>query len=174
MKIFGFGKSREEKAAEARAQAERDAKNAEALELGRQAGKATVAAIDNFMTFRVRPVSEKVYGVFSDRLSGIDINSADSPVDVARIEFDLFIEQIDTFKAAMFEECTVHVDEWLRLADQMGNRADIEVYIRNAIANICLELFDRALTRGSEVIDGFRALGFKAILTADRDRTANA
>lgn len=33
MKIFGFGKSREEKAAEARAQAERDAKNAEASTL---------------------------------------------------------------------------------------------------------------------------------------------
>lgn len=167
MKLFGFGKSREERAAEVEARKAQDAANAEALEMGRNAGNAMTGAVDHFITFRARPVAENVYGVFLEQIASIRSDEEHSPIDLVRIEAKIFVEKLGEYKDRMEDECLEHIREWLELADQMDARADIQLYISNKLSDIFMELFERSVNRAAEVIEAYRALGFKAVLTAD-------
>ncbi|WP_293905965.1 hypothetical protein [Phenylobacterium sp.] len=167
MKLFGFGKSREERASQLDAKKAHDAANAEALEMGRNAGNAMTGAVDHFITFRARPVAENVYGVFLEQIASIRSNEEHSPIDLVRIEAKIFVEKLGEYKDRMNVECLDHIREWLDIADQMEVRDTIELYISNKLSDIFMELFERSVNRAAEVIEAYRALGFKAVLTAD-------
>ena len=119
------------------------------------------------MTFRARPVGEGIYGVFVKRVSEVMNEPENSPIDLVRIEAKIFVEQLGKFNDEMKEECHNQTNEWLDLADTMGIRDSIELYITNKISDIFFELFQRSVDHAAEAIQGYQALGYKAILTQD-------
>lgn len=165
MKLFGFGKSKATREAEAAAKRAQDVANAEAYKMGQDAASAMTGAVDHFVTFRARPVAEKVYGVFLKRIEDIRPSDEHSPIDLVRVDQKIFVEQLGEYVDRMKIECHEHIAEWLELADEMQTRDTLELYVSNQLSTIFMELFERSVNRSADVITAYKALGYQAILT---------
>ena len=162
MKLFGFGKSEEERATELEAKKAQDAANVEAREMGRSAGSAMTGAVNHFVTFRARPVAENIYCVFFKQISSIELDHAISPIDIARIDQKNFMTHIEDYAVRMTAECQSQVKEWLDIAEETGTRDEIDYYISTKISRISLELFERSVNRSAELIEAYQRLGFQS------------
>jgi hypothetical protein len=170
MKLFGFGKSKEGRCAEARfdeGKAAQDQAYAKAYQMGQDAGAAMAAATDQFVVLRARPLAERLYTVFLTLVDKAARETDGSPIDAVRVQFRIFLKELENFREKSIYECCMQVDEWLLIADQVGSRANFEEYIVSKIEDVYADILSRAVNKTSELVEVLRSMGFKGDITGD-------
>jgi phage host-nuclease inhibitor protein Gam len=64
---------------------------------------------------------------------------------IAKVEVELFAGQIDKLKSRMFDETVRATTHWFDLAERVGARAEIEVLLKQSVAQFCQAIGSEAL-----------------------------
>jgi hypothetical protein len=96
--MFGFRKKRPEMTPSQKA----------AYDLGRNAGDSLYTAVNNFLKKRLAEVSTNLLGVLADRFGTIYSVPDHAPETVAKVEYKIFLEQLQEFESRLTEETMLH------------------------------------------------------------------
>jgi hypothetical protein len=113
------------------------ADEAKACQAGQDTGDHMVRALHEYQQARFGSVHVDYLKIFRDRLKNA-LQSRDSPpLLVAKVEVELFAEQIEKLKSRMFDETVRAMTHWLDVADKVGARSEIELLLKQSAAQFC-------------------------------------
>ena len=96
--------------------ARRTAQAAEAYQDGQSAGAAMAAAVQKYLDHRLPEVSERVLAVLRGQLKNIHNEPGYRPADVARVEFKIFLENIEDFDKRLLADTEAACAGWFEVA----------------------------------------------------------
>lgn len=102
-----------------------------AYEMGREAADATFTAVSDYLDQRLPEVATRLVDAFRQRLGAVLHRPEHPPVLLAKIEFDIFQQQLDTFQDQLNSEVNQNLNDWIGIAEQMGTRALIDQFVQN-------------------------------------------
>jgi len=123
-----------------------------AYQLGYDASTRIITAVDGYLDSRLPELSRNLLAVLSERFTTIYDQPEHEPELLARIEWKIFDEHLDTFPDRVKQELQQNIGNWLDLAD-FGGRELVDVYIQNRIDGVVNELKLLSLSMLGEVID---------------------
>jgi len=114
-----------------------------------QAGQDTAdhmaRALHDYQQARFGSVHADYLKIFRDRLEKALRSDDSAPMAVAKVEVELFAGQIDKLKSRMFEETVRAMTHWLDVAEKVGARAEIDVLLKQSVAQFCQAIGSDAL-----------------------------
>jgi hypothetical protein len=151
--MFGWLRKREKKI---------PVEQTEAYKLGRRAGDSMAADLDRFMRARFEPAFNGYLGVLRDRFETTFDSPDAPPIILARIEYKIFLENVDELRDKMSPEISAAMSGWLNIDE--GVRADFQRLIEHTIETYRsdlkmagLNLFLETVDRLKEADDRYRA-----------------
>ena len=127
--------------------------NAEALQLGREAGAAMIAATNQFIEHEARPMAEGLWSIFASRLA--EIEAADQLVEFtangtdltmsARTEAEDFVSALAEFHGRTAKEAAKQLKDWIETARDAGHEKALIAYIGDEIDELEREFRERCL-----------------------------
>jgi hypothetical protein len=124
-----------------------DPKLTRAYEMGRQSGESFAADLEKLLEVRFKPVSEGYLGVVQGQYNKCLTPTDAPPIIVARIEYKVFLENVEQLRGKMMGEITATLCGWLDLADQMQMRDKFTELIQANVDKFCRELSETGLQR---------------------------
>jgi hypothetical protein len=114
-----------------------------------QAGQGTedhmMRALQEYQQARFGSVQADYLKIFRDRLNSALRSDDVPPMFVAKVEVELFAGQIDKLKSRMFDETVRATTHWFELAEKVGARSEIEVLLKQSVAQFCQAIGSEAL-----------------------------
>lgn len=124
-----------------------DPKLARAYQLGREISENFANDLEKLMEVRFSPVAERYLGVVQKQFN-MCLNSTDAPpIIVARIEYKVFLENVNELRDKMTGEIQSTLSEYLEIADQLDSRDKFIELIQVKIQNYCRKLSEDGLQR---------------------------
>ena len=102
-------------------------------------------ALHDYQQARFGSVHADYLKIFRDRLEKALRSDDSAPMAVAKVEVELFAGQIDKLKSRMFEETVRAMTHWLDVAEKVGARAEIDVLLKQSVAQFCQAIGSDAL-----------------------------
>ena len=133
-------------------------KKRRAFALGQKAAEMTTGEIDNHITARVLPASQRFIRVFEERLTTIWDEPPSSPDPRARlyVELQSFKENLDTFIGEMRAEINIKTykfDDLIDAANKDGSvRKHLDKYIAGRLTAIESTMFDEVESKSKQAI----------------------
>lgn len=113
--------------------------------MGQEAGVAMSQAIEAYLNQRLPVVSNNLLAVLRQRLTTIHDEPNHAPEVVAKIEWDIFKEQLDNFPIRMREEAHEALRKWLDVAAQIGVLNETTQLIESIIDRAAKELTNQSI-----------------------------
>jgi hypothetical protein len=118
-----------------------------AYDAGQRAAQQFAGDLENLIEVRFRPACDHYLGVLQKQLNNC-LNPTDGPpIVVARIEYAVFLENVDKLREKMKDEITVTLSSWLDMADQMQSRDKFSELIHFKVQEFCRQLTETGLQR---------------------------
>jgi hypothetical protein len=134
---------------------QQDPKLTRAYQLGRETAENFANDLERLMQIRFGPVADNYLGVLQSQLDKC-LNPTDAPpITVARIEYKVFMENLDELRDKMTAEIQTTLSEHLAIAGTAGVRENFDELLRVNVSNYCRKLTEDGLQR---VIDMANAL----------------
>ena len=118
---------------------------ANALQGRQEAADHMVRALHEYQQARFGPVHADYLKIFSDRLKNALQSDDSPPMLVAKVEVELFAEQIEKLKSRMFEATVRAMTHWFDVAEKVGARSEIESLLQQSVARFCQAIGSDAL-----------------------------
>jgi hypothetical protein len=115
--------------------------------LGRQSAESFAADLEKLMEVRYKPVWERYLGVIQGQYNKSLTPTDAPPIFVARIEYKVFLENVNEIRGKMKEEIAATLSGWLDVADQMQLREKFAELIQFTVDKFCRELSETGLQR---------------------------
>jgi hypothetical protein len=110
-------------------------------------GDSFDADLEKLMAVRFKPVSDGYLRVIQGQYNKCLTPTDAPPVIAARIEYKVFLENVDELRGKMMDEIAVTLSDWLDIADQMQSRDTFTKLIQFKIEKFCRDLSDTGLQR---------------------------
>ena len=104
-----------------------------------------VRALHEYQQARFGSVQADYLKIFQDRLNNALRSDDAPPMLIAKVEVELFAGQIDKLKSRMFDETVRATTHWFDLAEKVGARAEIELLLKQSVAQFCQAIGSEAL-----------------------------
>lgn len=140
--MFGFGKKRE--AAQLPPEA--------AYDLGETIGRCLFRAVSGYLDYRLSQLTVKTLTLLAERFETIHDEPDYRPEVVAQVEFDIFQTNLQEFQPKLEVEIQEFLRDWLLLAENSGQKADIDDYIRDRLVKAQSDLITQGNAMLSQVI----------------------
>jgi uncharacterized membrane protein YhaH (DUF805 family) len=124
-----------------------DPKLTRAYEMGRQSVESFAADLEKLMNVRFKPVSDGYLGVIQGQYNKCLTPTDAPPIIAARIEYKVFLDNVDELRGKMMDQITATLSGWLDLADQMQTRDKFTELIQANVDMFCRELSESGLQR---------------------------
>jgi hypothetical protein len=111
-------------------------------------------AFHDYQRARFGSVHADYLTIFRDRLQNAMRSEESPPLLVAKIEVELFSEQLQKLRSKMFEETVRAMAHWFEAAEKVGARSEIDALLKQSIEQFCLAIGSEALT----LAEGYAAL----------------
>jgi hypothetical protein len=132
-------------------------KKAKWIEKGRRAAQGAADALENFMDIRFKPVSQ----AFLDHLQkeyNKCLNSTEAPpLIAARIEYKVFLENVEALPDKMVPEITAALSDWMDIIDKIQSRHLFLELVRRRVQKFCDELTGAGLQRLIDMAHALKA-----------------
>jgi hypothetical protein len=110
---------------------------ANANQVSAETGDHIGRALQEYQQARFGPVHFDYLSIFKGRLQSA-LESHDSPpLLLAKIEVELFSQQIEKLRSRMFDETSRAMTHWLDLAEKVGARSEIDALLKQSIEEFC-------------------------------------
>jgi hypothetical protein len=136
----------------------RSRKNREAEGMGRQAGAQFDAHINEILKHRFEPSFNAYLNVLQKQLNGCMAPTTVPPMIHARIQYCVFLENIDDFFFKMIDEIVERTPKWLQFHDEMNARDVYMALIRFRAKEFCQRLGDAGLERITDMAHALKAV----------------
>jgi hypothetical protein len=140
--MFGFGKKHE--AAQLPPSA--------AYDLGETIGRCLFRAVSGYLDYRLSQLTVKTLTLLAERFETIHAEPDHEPEMVARVEFDIFRNNLQEFQPRLEVEVREFLNDWLLLAENSGQKAEIDDYIRDRLSKASNDLIAQGAVMLSQVI----------------------
>jgi hypothetical protein len=111
-----------------------------AYQSGQDFGAQMAQAFIAYQKKRFGPVHDNYLNVLRERLQNAVRSEDAPPLLIAKIEGDLFVENLDKLKMQMFDETIAAMADWLNIAQQLDLRPQIEKTIADSVFEFCENL----------------------------------
>jgi hypothetical protein len=128
-------------------QPKQDPKLTRAYEMGRKSAESFAADLEKLIEIRFKPVSEGYLGVVQGQYNRCLSPTDAPPIIAARIEYKVFLENVDELRGKMMDEIAATLSDWLDVADQIQLRDTFAELIQVTIDKFCRELSETGLQR---------------------------
>jgi hypothetical protein len=132
-------------------------KQTEAYKLGKSAAESMVADLDRFMRLRFDPVYHEYLKVLRGRFEGAFNPPEAPPIIVARIEYKIFLENVDELRQKMPPDINMAMRKWRDLSDETGIRAEFNQLVDNRVETFMSNLTADGLKMFLDLADGLKA-----------------
>jgi hypothetical protein len=129
---------------------------ANAFQAGQETADHMVRALREYQRARFGSVHADYLKIFRDRLENALRSDDSPPLLVAKVEVDLFAEQIEKLKSRMFGETVRAMTHWFDLAEKVGARSEIDVLLEQSVAQFCQAIGSDALKIAESYADYLR------------------
>jgi hypothetical protein len=136
---------------------EEQAKLAHAYERGRQAAQQFIDDLDKLIAVRFEPVFDGYLSVLQKQFNQCLTPKDAPPIIAARIEYKIFLENVEELHVKMTEEIKETLSSWLDFAQELQCRDDYDKLIGMQVQAFCRRLTETALQR---MLDMAHALKF--------------
>ena len=116
------------------------ADDVKAYQGGQDLGAEMGQAFNDYQRKRFGPVHNSYLNVLRERLQSALRSEEAPPLIIAKIESDLFVENLNELKMKMFDETMVAMSDWLDVAQKVGVRPDDEKTLADSIFDFCENL----------------------------------
>ena len=114
--------------------------DANAYQLGANMGRQMAEAVNAVTEARFKSIEDGYLSVLRDRFR-LALNQADAPpITVARIDYKVFIENVDELKFKMPTELRETLADWVKAVDEIGVRDDFDRMLSKRIDEFCAKL----------------------------------
>ena len=121
-------------------------KKQKAYEMGRDVGARITGELEEYVKLRVLPAAERFVAVFEGQLKTIHNDPEHDPRLVTKVEWDIFLENLDKFAGEMKAELSVMSYKWDEVLDALGSRDAIDEFISERINVIVEDMKEKAAT----------------------------
>jgi hypothetical protein len=112
----------------------------DAYRFGQRTGDSMAADLDAFVTRRFDPVSKNYLDVLRGCLETVFDDDKAPPLVLARIEYKIFLENVEEMRPKMLAEINSAMSEWIDVAEQTGIRPVLQQLIDHRIGNFTEQL----------------------------------
>lgn len=127
-----------------------------AYQLGRNLADSFSDDLDRVMKHRFGPMADNFLGVLQNQLNKC-INPNDAPpLTVARIEYKIFLDELDEMRTKMIEEIQTRLSDHLSIADTAGVREHFDELVRVNVSNYHRKLMEDGLLRVTDMAHALR------------------
>jgi hypothetical protein len=140
--MFGFGKKSE--AAQLPPKA--------AYDLGETIGRCLFRAVSGYLDYRLSQLTVKMLTLLAGRFETIHDEPDHRPEVVAQVEFDIFRNNLQEFLPKLEAEVREFLSDWLLLAENSGQKAEIDAYLRDRLKKAQNDLIAQGTAMLSQVI----------------------
>lgn len=118
-----------------------------AYEKGQQASHQFASDLKKFMEVRFKPTFDSFLGVLQQQLNACLTPTNSPPIITARIQYQVFIENVDELPAKMRADIVDALSGWMQVADQIQLREMFLELIDVTIKDYCDDLRQTGLQR---------------------------
>lgn len=126
---------------------QKDPKLARAAELGRQTAERFADDLDRLMQVRFGPVADNFVNVIQGQYNKCLDPPKAPPLTMARIEYKIFIENVDELRGKMTAEIEATLADQLAFSDEVGVRDKFAALIQKRVSDYCHKLVEDGLQR---------------------------
>jgi hypothetical protein len=119
---------------------------------GEQVAEAIAGAIDAYLVPRIAQLQDSLLDVFAQRLLTIKDRPEHSPQLIARAEFIVFLESIETLEDRLQKETAGAVADWHDVAKKTDIVPVFEHYVRSKAQSAKLEMVVRAIDMAGDAV----------------------
>jgi hypothetical protein len=119
-----------------------------------ETGVHMARALHNYQQARFGSVHADYLKIFRDRLQSALRSEESPPLHVAKVEVELFSEQIQNLRSRMFAETVRAMPHWFDAAEKVGARPEIDALLKQSIEQFCLSIGSEAL----KIAEGYAGL----------------
>jgi hypothetical protein len=101
----------------------------DAYKMGQKAAASFADDLDDFMAARFEPVFKNLMAVLDDRLETVYDDPNGPPIALAKMEYQIFLDNVKDKRPDMQRELDGAMAKWLSVAAQMDLREDFEKLI---------------------------------------------
>lgn len=132
--MFGWGKKKTAKP-----------EDTHAYQLGADMGRQMGDAVNEFIEPRFATVGDGYLNVLRDRLRLCFDDTRAPPIVLARIEYNIFKDNVIELKSKMPDEFQMYLSDWYNAADIVGIRTDLDQLIAQRVGDFSSNLLLRGL-----------------------------
>jgi hypothetical protein len=107
-----------------------------AFQQGHQMAQEMASSLDEFMTARFAQANAALLDVLRGRLDGCREPADAPPLIVARIQYEIFLEQLQELRPRMLDDTNAAMAKWLELGELVGVRSDFDRLIKKRIDDL--------------------------------------
>jgi hypothetical protein len=126
-----------------------------------QAGQETAdhmaRALQEYQQARFGRVHFDYLSIFRGRLQNALQSDDLPPLILAKIEVELFSQQIENLRSRMVDETARAMTHWLEVAEKVGARSEIDALLKHSIDQFCEAIGSDALTVAESYADLLKA-----------------
>lgn len=125
------------------------------------------AELDLYIELQVVPVREAFLGVLTDQLSKLDERIGEFPdeqisrADMARLDLRLLVENWGERQERRYQGAMDWLSEHMEVADAIGSRDEIEMFVKAALADQDLILYKQGIDATADVIGEHNVADFR-------------
>jgi len=116
-----------------------------AEQVGEQASDHMARALQEYQQARFGPVHFDYLSIFKGRLENALRSDDSPPLLLAKIEVELFSQQIEKLRSRMLDETVRAMTHWLDVAEQVGARPEIDALLKHSTEEFCQVIGSDAL-----------------------------
>jgi hypothetical protein len=124
-----------------------------AAQAGAETSDHMTRALREYQQARFGQVHFDYLSIFKGRLENALRSDDSPPLMLAKIEVELFSQQIEKLKSRMFDETVRAMTHWLDVADRVGARSEIDALLKHSIEQFCQVIRSDALTVAESYAD---------------------
>jgi len=143
---------------EAQQEIEQEKKQKEAYELGQKAAQSFGKDVDAFAEPRFEEVRTNYMKVFRERLDQAEIDDEAPPLILARIEHNVFMDNVQKLKPQLVEEILTACGDWMKVWAQMGNEAEMKQLVEKKVDDCAVTMLDVSLRELLDRVDRLKPL----------------
>jgi hypothetical protein len=128
----------------------------DAFDKGRQTAQAFTEDLGSLMTIRFEPVFNGYLQVIQKQLNQCMTPTDVPPIIAARVEYNVFLENVDELRDQMTNEIVTKFSDWLDLSDQLQSRDLFMQLINVKVQDFCARLTDVGLERFVNMADALK------------------
>jgi len=125
--------------------------------VGQETADHMVRALQEYQQARFGPVHFEYLSIFRGRLQNALQSEVSPPLLLAKIEVELFSQQIEKLKSRMLDETVRAMTHWLAVAEKVGARSEIDALVNHSIDQFCRAIGSDALEVAESYADLLKA-----------------